>query len=198
VVGAPDESSVATTVNGNQSNNSSQGSGAAYVFVRNAGVWTQQAYLKESNTRVNNRFGKSVALSGDTVVVGAPQEDAYSGAAYVFVRNAGVWTQQGHLKESNPRYWSFAAFGYFLGVSGNTVVVGGSFRGAYVFVSTTPDLNGDRNVDCTDMAIVRAAFGTRSGQARFDPRADVVLDGVIDIRDLTFVSQRLPAGTVCQ
>jgi len=50
VVGAYQEDSNATGVNGNQSCNSAFQSGAAYVFVRNAGVWTQQAYLKTSNT----------------------------------------------------------------------------------------------------------------------------------------------------
>jgi uncharacterized repeat protein (TIGR01451 family) len=59
------------------------------------------------------------------------------------------------------------------------------------------DLNNDDVVDCKDIAIVRAAFGKRTGQAGFDARADVVIDAVIDVRDLAFVSQRLPAGTRC-
>lgn len=60
------------------------------------------------------------------------------------------------------------------------------------------DLNNDGKVDCADIAIIGAAFGKRTGQPGFDPRADVVADGVIDVRDLAFVSQRLPVGTVCQ
>jgi hypothetical protein len=100
VVGALHEDSSATGVDGNQADNSASSSGAAYVFVRNVGVWSQQAYLKASNTGFFDEFGLSVAVSGDTVVVGAYQEDSNatgvngdqnnnlavsSGAAYVFV-----------------------------------------------------------------------------------------------------------------
>ncbi len=59
------------------------------------------------------------------------------------------------------------------------------------------DLNNDGLVNCADIAIIRAAFGKRTGQPGFDARADVVKDGVIDVRDLAFVSQRLPVGTRC-
>ena len=71
VVGAHEEDSNATGVNGNQTNNSATDSGAAYVFVRNGTNWSQQAYLKASNTGADDDFGYSVAVSGDTVVVGA-------------------------------------------------------------------------------------------------------------------------------
>ncbi len=71
VVGAPDEDSSATGVNGDQSNNGTNYSGAAYVFVRNGGEWSQEAYLKASNTGFADHFGNSVAISGDTIVVGA-------------------------------------------------------------------------------------------------------------------------------
>ncbi len=77
VVGAPREDSSATGVNGNQANNAALVSGAAYVFVRSgAGLWSQQAYLKASNTEAGDDFGRSVAISGDTIVVGAPEEDS--------------------------------------------------------------------------------------------------------------------------
>ena len=103
-------------MNGNQSDNSAGGSGAAYVFIRSGTTWTQQAYLKASNTDAGDYFGYSVAISGDTVVVGAygegsnatgvngDQSDnsaAYSGAAYVFTRSGTTWTQQAYLKASN-------------------------------------------------------------------------------------------------
>ncbi len=77
VVGANFEDSNATGVNGNQADNSTLNSGAAYVFIRDVGgVWSQQAYLKASNTDTNDRFGRSVAVSGDTVVVGAEEESS--------------------------------------------------------------------------------------------------------------------------
>ncbi len=76
VVGAYYEDSNATGVNGNQADNSATDSGAAYVFVRNGTTWSQQAYLKASNTGAGDQFGCSVAVSGDTVVVGASWEDS--------------------------------------------------------------------------------------------------------------------------
>ena len=76
VVGAPLEDSSATGVDGDQANNSALDSGAVYVFVREAGVWRQQAYLKASNTGIKDHFGQSVAISGDTLVVGAEDEDS--------------------------------------------------------------------------------------------------------------------------
>ncbi len=76
VVGAYGEDSNATGVNGNQTDNSAASSGAAYVFTRTAGVWSQQAYLKASNTELGDQFGVDVSVEGDTVVVGANNEDS--------------------------------------------------------------------------------------------------------------------------
>ncbi|MDZ4772215.1 MAG: FG-GAP repeat protein [Planctomycetota bacterium] len=76
VVGAPSEDSNATGVNGNESNNSAPGAGAAYVFVRTGTTWTQQAYLKASNTNSGDNFGAAVAIDGDTIIVGANGEDS--------------------------------------------------------------------------------------------------------------------------
>jgi hypothetical protein len=59
------------------------------------------------------------------------------------------------------------------------------------------DVNGDGAVNCADVSIVRAAFGKKLGETGFDARADVVKDNVIDVRDLAYVSQRLPVGTRC-
>jgi hypothetical protein len=133
VTGAYGEDSTATGVNGDQTNNSASLSGAAYIFVRNGTAWTQQAYLKASNTDAFDQFGMSVAASGDTVVVGAPEEDGLygtqtnnsatgSGAAYIFVRNGTVWTQQAYLKASNTD--AYDRFGASVAASGDIVVVG--------------------------------------------------------------------------
>jgi hypothetical protein len=64
--------------------------------------------------------------------------------------------------------------------------------------SVPGDVNGDCRVNCKDLGVVRASFGSRFGQVGFYPPADVVSDNVIDVRDLVFVSQRLSAGTNCQ
>jgi hypothetical protein len=143
VVGAPSEASNATGVNGNEADNSVRDAGAVYVFVRSGTGWTQQAYLKASNTDVGDFFGGSVAVSGNTMVVGAFREDSNatgangnqgnngflggdSGAAYVFVRSGKDWSQQAYLKASNTGQHDF--FGESVAVSGDTVVVGASYE----------------------------------------------------------------------
>ena len=154
VVGAPFESGNSEGVGGDQANNDLTNAGAAYVFVRSDDGWTQQAYLKASNTDFADRFGYSVAISGDTIVVGAITEDSdtnfvngdqsnndadEAGAVYVFVRTAGLWTQEAYLKASNSRRGD--QFGFSVSVSGDIVVVGAPFNdrfapssgAAYVF-----------------------------------------------------------------
>ncbi|MFY8043670.1 MAG: FG-GAP repeat protein, partial [Rhodoferax sp.] len=112
VVGAPGEDSNQTTItNGStaSTDNSASSAGAAYVFVRSGSAWSQQAYLKAPNAGVSDNFGSSIAISGDTVVVGAPLEESNqttitngstastdnsassAGAAYVFVRSGNTW-----------------------------------------------------------------------------------------------------------
>lgn len=60
------------------------------------------------------------------------------------------------------------------------------------------DVNHDGQVNCADLAIVKASFGKRTGQASFDLRADVNHDGIVDVRDLAAVPQQLVPGTKCQ
>lgn len=64
-------------------------------------------------------------------------------------------------------------------------------------IKVAGDLNGDGAVTCADVAIVRSSFGKRTGQPAFDARADIDKNGVVDVRDLAYVTQRLPAGTTC-
>jgi hypothetical protein len=140
-VGALGESSGAVGVNpsGGQADNSALGAGAVYVFVRTGTTWTQQAYLKASNTEAGDEFGSSVALSGDTLAVGAVGEASAAvgvnppggqadnrtrdaGAVYVFVRTGTTWTQQAYLKASNPD--ALDLFGSSVALSGDTLAVG--------------------------------------------------------------------------
>ena len=140
VVGSPYEDSGATGVGGDQANQSAIDAGAAYVYVAVNGEWTQQVYIKASNSGPDDRFGYSVALSGDgnTLAVGAIFEDSAatgingnqgdgasnSGAVYVFKRDGDVWLHQAYLKASNTR--SGASFGISLALSGdgNTLAIG--------------------------------------------------------------------------
>lgn len=129
-VGAPGESSKATSVNGDQADNSVEGSGAVYVFARSGSGWSQQAYIKASNPKVVPiaapypaslgwaKFGASISLAADgsTLAVGAPGEASNargingdqtnsqapgSGAVYVFQRSGGAWSQHAYVKASN-------------------------------------------------------------------------------------------------
>ncbi len=97
------------------SNTGGTDAGAAYVFTRTGTTWTQQAKLVASDPTPNAQFGYSVAIDGDTIVVGSPfaeqtgQLDA--GAAYVFTRTGTTWAEQARLATSVP------AAGDLLGVS---------------------------------------------------------------------------------
>ena len=143
VVGAVSEGSSQTVItngSGASADNSARNSGAAYVFTRSGSSWSQQAYLKAPNAEDSDRFGESVAISGDTLVVGAPLENSNqttvsngstaspdnsasnAGAAYVFVRSGSTWQQQAYLKAPNAEVGD--EFGRFVAVDGNTVVVG--------------------------------------------------------------------------
>jgi hypothetical protein len=172
VVGAWLEASNATGVNGNQNDNSAAVSGAAYVFTRSGSAWSQQAYLKASNTDVSDSFGFSVAISGDTIAIGAPFESSNatgvngnqsnntggsSGAAYVFVRSGGVWTQQAYLKASNTDAGDL--FGYAISISGNSVLVGAPLES-----SNTTSINGNQNDNSAAVSGAAYVF-TRSGNA---------------------------------
>ncbi len=170
VVGVPNEDSAATGVNGNQADNSAGSAGAAYVFVRSGTSWSQQAYLKASNTGAGDRFGSSVAVSGDTVVVGVPNEDSaatgvngnqadnsapLAGAAYVFVRGGTSWSQQAYLKASNTNEADL--FGDSIAISGDTVVVG-----AFGEDSAATGVNGNQADDSATGAGAAYVF-VRSG-----------------------------------
>ncbi|MEE4637426.1 MAG: FG-GAP repeat protein, partial [Wenzhouxiangella sp.] len=139
IVGAEWEDSAAIGVDGNQLDDSAANAGAAYIFERSAiGRWSQQAYLKASNTEGGDRFGHAVALSDNLAAVGAFSEDSAApgidgdeldnslpdaGAVYVFVRDsAGTWTQDAYIKASSPD--ENDQFGMALAISGNTLVVG--------------------------------------------------------------------------
>jgi hypothetical protein len=117
-VGAPDESSAAKGINGNQNDNSLYGAGAVYLFVRRNNAWSQQAYIKASNSGQSDKFGFVVSLSqdGNTLAVSAPGEASAAkgvngdqndnsipeaGAVYIFSRSGTTWSQQAYIKASN-------------------------------------------------------------------------------------------------
>jgi hypothetical protein len=128
-VGATGEDGNATGIDGDESDNWSNNSGAVYVFTRSSGVWSQQAYVKASNTGSSAFFGSSVALAadGNLLAVGADgegSESSSSGAAYVFIRDGGVWSQQGFVKAPNPGFTDGFGESIALPAGGDTLVVG--------------------------------------------------------------------------
>jgi hypothetical protein len=114
--------------------------GAVYVFVKPANGWsnmTQVAKLTASDGSINNYLGYSVAISGDTIVAGAPNAHGYLGAAYVFVKPAGGWTNMTETAELTASD-KHGLLGNSVAISGNNVVVGSPNQdqagAAYVFV----------------------------------------------------------------
>lgn len=100
-------------------------SGSAYVFTRNGEDWTQQAKLVASDGDVNDTFGESVGIWGDTAVIGAYQDDDNgddSGSAYVFMRSGTAWTQQPKLVASDGATGDW--MGKKMSISGNTALAG--------------------------------------------------------------------------
>lgn len=155
-VGAPAEDSALAgvtpgSVDDATAGNGASNSGAVYVFARIGGVWTQQAYVKASNTAASDAFGGSLALSndGNTLAVGA-RNQAGSGAAYVFIRAAGAWTQQAFLKAANANDLFGAAVA--LSADGSTLAVGASFES-----SAATGVNGNPVNDCASASPINCA-----------------------------------------
>jgi hypothetical protein len=143
------ESSAATGINGNQDDDSLPQAGAVYLFTRSGSTWTQQAYVKASNTGRpprngeafgdGDQFGYAVALSGDgnTLAVGAVAEDSAAhaidgdqaddtqtsaGAVYIFTRAGATWAQQAYVKTSNGEQGDLFGFAVALDFDGSTLV----------------------------------------------------------------------------
>jgi hypothetical protein len=98
------------------------GRGSAYIYVRNGSTWTQQQEITPGDTGTSKWFGYSVAIDGDTVVVGAILDANSRGSAYVFVRNGSTWTQQQKLAPTTSNV--IHQFGISVDISGNTAVIG--------------------------------------------------------------------------
>ena len=155
------EASGAVGVNGNQDDRSVPQAGAAYVFVRRGSTWTQQAYVKASNTGEpgtadsfgdGDQFGVSLALSddGNTLAIGAHSEDGNgqndnqrdnsinsAGAVYVYNRTGANWAQTAYVKAPNPDGGDMFGYSVSLSADGRTLAVGafdedGDVRGAAV------------------------------------------------------------------
>jgi len=133
-------------------------SGSAYVFVREGDTWIEEAKLTTLDATTRDNFGGSTSISGDTAVISANQSTTRPGAAYVFVRNGGVWSQQSKLMASDRA--SLDKFGNAVAVRGDTVVLGaeadvnaGAQSGsAYVFIRDGSTWNEQAKLTASDAA----------------------------------------------
>ena len=165
-VGAYLEDSNQTTITNDNStassNDTSNDSGAVYVYKRTGTTWEQEAYIKASNSEANDYFGNSVALDGDTLVVGAYGEDSNqttitndnstassnnsnnrSGAVYVYKHTGTTWEQEAYIKASNSEATDW--FGSSVALDGDTLVVG-----AYKEESSQTTITNDNSTASSD------------------------------------------------
>jgi hypothetical protein len=127
-------------VGASQNSDAGLGSGSAYVFVRAAnGTWSEQQKLSASDAAASARFGRSVAIDGDTIVVGA---SGGTGGAYVFVRSGTTWTEQQKLTVDSPES---------VAIDGDTAVVG-SGESAFVFVRSGTTWTEEQILTASDAA----------------------------------------------
>jgi predicted amidohydrolase YtcJ len=128
--------------------NRNAGSGAAYVFTRVGAVWSQQAYIKPSNSEPQDSFGVQVALSDDgaTLLASSLDEDCLAtginasgcdndsgsdistGAAYVFTRAGNTWSQMAFLKPSNTGGNDWFGARVALSGDGSTAAIGATLE----------------------------------------------------------------------
>jgi hypothetical protein len=167
--GAIGEDSGAKGINGDQNDNSQQGSGAVYIFTRNGAKWSQQAYIKPSNTDANDLFGYSVGLSadGNTLAASSYDEDSSareingvmdrgrrgSGAIYVFTRTGANWAQTAYLKAHNAEAGDSLGYAIAISQDGNTVVGGAGDEDCYTPGINPPGCDNDAKLDSSTGAV---------------------------------------------
>ena len=143
---------------------SDSSSGAAYVFARKDGKWSQQAYVKAFNTRENDQFGWALAISrdGNTIAVGSHLEDSGakgingdmkdttaedSGAVYIYTRSGDTWSPAAYVKAPNTK--AAAEFGIAVALNGDGKMLA---VGAFKESSAAKGVNGNQK----DASLVNA------------------------------------------
>ncbi|MEW8626539.1 MAG: hypothetical protein AB2551_12345 [Candidatus Thiodiazotropha sp.] len=150
-VGVPRDNSDADGIDGDpvvSATNSATDSGAVYLFVREGDGWSQQAYIKASNSETIDLFATSLSLSDDgaRLAVGAVGESSaatgidgdqtdnslsYAGAVYIFDRSGSTWSQQSYIKAADAAAGSGFGAQVSLSASGERLAVSGG--GVYLF-----------------------------------------------------------------
>jgi len=147
--------------------------GAVYLYRKPSGGWSSKSHdvmLVAADGQANDFFGGSVAVDGDTVLVGANGDDDHgskSGAAYVFVQTGSSWVQQAKLTASDAK--AADNFGYSVDLAGNSAVIGGKI--------TDPDAKTGSKfglsvaIDSTATVVLAGAFGADAGPGRAEKNA---------------------------
>jgi hypothetical protein len=181
------------------------GAGAAYVYRYDEGTWTLEQTIENPEPEAGDEFGYSVAIDGDTVIIGAARDDgvgADSGSAYIYKRTDSTWSLLETITASDgaEKKW----FGQIVGVDGRIFLAGGPGRttdplgcgDAYVYEggSLIPgDANGDNKVDDQDASILAAHWQMSSGATWED--GDFNNDGKVDDRDASILAAHWQEGT---
>jgi hypothetical protein len=148
--------------------------GAVYIFSRNEGAWTEQAIIHAPDGTSYNRFGYSVSISGDTVAIGAPENNGGRGSVYIYTGSGGTWMRQ--HKITHTLTWTF---GFSVAIGSDTVVVGtsGDYVGAYVYNRTGTAWPAS---PAAYLAIVRSDYKSGDGfgySVAIDPVGDAIVVG---------------------
>jgi len=181
------------------------GSGSAYIFRFNGLSWIEEDKLLASDGAEYDWFGISVAISDDTAVIGAYDDDdnGYgSGSAYIFRFNGSSWLQEDKLLASDGAEYDW--FGISAAISGDSVAIGaygdddkGSDSGsAYIFgLSMNPgDIDLDNDVDFFDYSLFAPYWMEPDCGPCNCNRADFTRDGIVDANDLKVLADNWLAG----
>ena len=162
-VGANGEDSNSTGINSTPNDDgSANSSGAVYIFIRSASNWTQQAYIKSSNTEASDLFGDVLDLSddGNTLAVGVRQDDSNtfgintipaddtssldSGAVYIFIRSSSSWSEQAYIKPSAADAYDEFGNSVALSSNGDILAVGAHLDdSSSTIISSIPATDND-------------------------------------------------------
>ncbi len=176
-------------------------SGSAYVFRWNGIAWIEEQKLLASDGVTHDTFGNSVAIAGDTAVIGAPGNDdagSESGSAYVFRWNGATWAEERKLLASDSHFGD--RFGWSVGVSGDIALVGADAGdnppatdagSAFLFFIgqgeefSRGDANGDGHFNLADqIATLAHLFDAHELDCR--AAADINDDESVDIADVIY------------
>jgi hypothetical protein len=200
-VGAWSEDSNATGINGNQDDDSTPDAGAVYMFHFDGSDWSQQAYIKASNTEPSDSFGQKVAVcgEGDTLAVAAISEDSNAtgingnqndnsspdaGAVYLYRFDGTAWDQEAYIKASNTDAGDLFGWSVALNEDGNTLAVGAGEGG------NATGIKGDQNSNSANRS--GAVYVFRFKGSKWSQKTYVKASNT-DIRDLFSAAVALSA-----